>query len=135
MTMGPENLGNGGAATQERFSGQIGYRGGRREADPMVAEGDMSPRNGAAPGLDGTMPLATAVRSSLADLDALAEPVLPTGWLDGSSGTLADHPLLRGLLLELPPKGTVPAPGWLDRWFEAARSILELLYVQEAQRR
>jgi hypothetical protein len=26
----------------------------------------------------------------------------------------------------------VPPPGWLDRWFEAARSILELLYVQES---
>jgi hypothetical protein len=48
---------------------------------------------------------------------------------------MADHPLLRGLLLELPPRGTMPAPGWLDRWFEAARSILELLYVQEAAKR
>ena len=68
------------------------------------------------------------------DLDSLAEPVFPpVGWMDDSpTGTLADHPLLRGLLLELPPKGTVPAPGWLDRWFEAARSILELLYVQSA---
>jgi hypothetical protein len=55
------------------------------------------------------------------------------GWLDDSpTGTLADHPLLRGLLLELPPKGTMPQPGWLDRWFDAARSILELLYVQNA---
>jgi hypothetical protein len=24
----------------------------------------------------------------------------------------------------------MPPPDWLDRWFEAARSILELLYVQ-----
>ena len=47
----------------------------------------------------------------------------------------ADHPLLRGLLLELPPKGTVPAADWLDRWFDAARSILELLYMQESHRR
>ncbi|GAA2512202.1 hypothetical protein [Pilimelia columellifera] len=49
------------------------------------------------------------------------------GW-DGS-GTVAAHPLLRGLLLELPPKGAALPPGWLDRWFDAARSILELLYA------
>lgn len=66
------------------------------------------------------------------DMGGLSEPVFPpTGWLDASSGSLADHPLLRGLLLELPPKGAAPAPGWLDRWFEATRAILELLYVQD----
>jgi hypothetical protein len=48
---------------------------------------------------------------------------------------MADHPLLRGLLLELPVRGTMPESAWLDRWFEAARSILELLYVQEAKRK
>ncbi|BFU48064.1 hypothetical protein KRMM14A1004_63010 [Krasilnikovia sp. MM14-A1004] len=48
--------------------------------------------------------------------------------------SMADHPLLRGLLLELPARGTMPPSDWLDRWFEAARSILELLYVQEAKR-
>jgi hypothetical protein len=26
----------------------------------------------------------------------------------------------------------MPAAAWLDRWFEAARSILELLYVQNS---
>ena len=48
---------------------------------------------------------------------------------------MADHPLLRGLLLELPARGTLPPSDWLDRWFEAARSILELLYVQEAKKK
>jgi hypothetical protein len=48
---------------------------------------------------------------------------------------MADHPLLRGLLLELPARGTIPNSDWLDRWFEAARSILELLYVQEARKK
>jgi hypothetical protein len=48
---------------------------------------------------------------------------------------MADHPLLRGLLLELPARGTMPPSDWLDRWFEAARSILELLYVQESKRK
>lgn len=65
------------------------------------------------------------------DLEAPAEPGLPDGWLESVGGTLADHPLLRGLLLELPPKGSTPPPGWLDRWFEATRSILELLYVHD----
>ncbi len=58
-----------------------------------------------------------------------------SGWGDASpSSSMADHPLLRGLLLELPARGTIPNSDWLDRWFEAARSILELLYVQEARR-
>jgi hypothetical protein len=65
----------------------------------------------------------------------LTEPVFPSGgWSDSGSQSMADHPLLRGLLMELPARGTMPASDWLDRWFEAARSILELLYVQEAKR-
>lgn len=65
----------------------------------------------------------------------LAEPTEPiftdSNWWENSSVPLADHPLLRGLLLELPPKGTNPSTAWLDRWFEATRSILELIYVQD----
>jgi hypothetical protein len=94
------------------------------------------------------------------DMQGLSEPVFPPGgWIDSTSTpspspsspspsspspsspalpssaqSMADHPLLRGLLLELPARGTMPASDWLDRWFEAARSILELLYVQEAKR-
>ena len=41
---------------------------------------------------------------------------------------------LRGLLLELPPKGATLQGQWLDAWFEAARSILELLYRFEDTR-
>jgi hypothetical protein len=60
-------------------------------------------------------------------LDSVSEPVFPpAAWLEEIS--LADHPLLRGLLLELPPKGSPPSPEWLNRWFETARAILELLY-------
>jgi hypothetical protein len=55
-------------------------------------------------------------------------------WLDSASKGVADHPLLRGLLLELPPKGATLQVQWLDRWFEAARSILELLYRFEGDR-
>ncbi|WP_432833609.1 hypothetical protein [Dactylosporangium sp. CA-092794] len=64
----------------------------------------------------------------------LTEPMFGRdSWLDTPSGSMADHPLLRGLLMELPPKGTMPQQEWLDRWFEAARSILELIYSQEAR--
>jgi hypothetical protein len=64
----------------------------------------------------------------------LTEPMFGRdSWLDAPSGSMADHPLLRGLLMELPPKGTMPQQDWLDRWFEAARSILELIYSQESR--
>jgi hypothetical protein len=82
--------------------------------------------------LDGPLPPSPSM--SRGGLDDLAEPVFQPDddWMDGSSGSLADHPLLRGLLLELPAKGAIPTAAWLDRWFEAARSILELLYVQNS---
>jgi hypothetical protein len=64
----------------------------------------------------------------------LTEPMFGRdSWLDTPTGSMADHPLLRGLLMELPPKGTMPQQEWLDRWFEAARSILELIYSQESR--
>ena len=55
-------------------------------------------------------------------------------WLESTGKDVVDHPLLRGLLLELPPKGSTMQVQWLDRWFEAARSILELLYRFEGKR-
>ena len=81
-------------------------------------------------------PPVVAPTISINDLDSLSEPVFdPDSWLDDSpTGTMADHPLLRGLLMELPAKGTVPQADWLDRWFDAARSILDLLYAQHANR-
>jgi hypothetical protein len=151
MNNGPENIGNGAAATDDRFAGQLGYRGGSRRdlgghpghpGDPGNPE--HAPRNGnppsqlgggVAPQVGSVMdsPLPVPPTMSLGDLDDLAEPVFPpAGWLDSPAGELADHPLLRGLLFELPPRGTAPSADWLDRWFEAARSILELLYVQHS---
>jgi hypothetical protein len=132
MTIGQDNLGNGTAA-QERFAGP--YRKTRRDGGLTTeppADADGAPRNGlAAAGHDPA-----GERPAL--LNGLTEPVFPpAGWdapVDPASLPIADHPLLRGLLLELPPKGTDPAPGWLDRWFEAARSILELLYLQDTKR-
>ncbi|MEU1604102.1 hypothetical protein [Micromonospora matsumotoense] len=129
-TIGSDNLTNGPGRT-ERFGGK--YRSARR--DTMLTEvgaGDTElGRDGApAPGQAGP-PL------SLPPLDPnpLAEPSFrPADWPTEPPESLIDHPLLRGLLLELPPKGSIPPPGWLDRWFEATRAILELLYVQGAGR-
>lgn len=141
MTIGPDNLGNGSTTAQDRFAGPMGaYRQVRRDGildGDGTVDGELSPRNGSSPSLDTNHVLDRSPTLPSLDLGGLAEPVFPpTGWMDNGrpASSLADHPLLRGLLLELPPKGTIPDAGWLDRWFEAARSILELLYVQEANR-
>jgi hypothetical protein len=44
--------------------------------------------------------------------------------------TIAEHPLVQGLLLELPDRDSPLPDGWLDHWLEAARAVLELLYSQ-----
>jgi hypothetical protein len=154
VNIGPENFGNGSSKTDDRFSGHLGsYRpGGRRDGIGDGPLDDLSPRNGspldrASMPLDMTPP--KLPESSLvadlgpltgASLDGslggpLTEPMFGRdSWLDTPSASMADHPLLRGLLMELPPKGTMPQQEWLDRWFEAARSILELIYSQEARR-
>jgi hypothetical protein len=123
--------GNGAPVMDDRFAGQLGYRGGsRREVGgvPSVTGTAPAPKGSV---LDGG--LASSPSMSLGELDELEEPAFRGGdWSDGPSGSLADHPLLRGLLLELPAKGAMPTAAWLDRWFEAARSILELLYVQHS---
>jgi len=138
----PDALGPGNPGG-ERFAGQASYRGGQRREPVLGLPEQSTDGTFAGRSADTTItdmptmleppPVATP-SMSVNDLDSLSEPVFPpAGWLDeGPSGTLADHPLLRGLLLELPPKGSVPAPGWLDRWFDAARSILDLLYLQNS---
>ena len=160
MTIGSENFGNGSAKTEDRFGGQLGgYRGNaRRDSGALTGEpsvDEFHPRNGSAidrvtmpmsagamtgnpmeaPPIASSLAPAKLTEPSLTDLGSLSEPMFGRDtWLDAPSGSLADHPLLRGLLLELPPKGVVPQPDWLDRWFEAARSILELIYTQEARK-
>lgn len=126
-TIGSENLTNG-PGKPERFGGK--YRGTRR--DTVLTE-VVSPDGEAGERQDGSPPQRPAPPQPLTSLD----PDSPTGpgfpadrWPTGAVESLVDHPLLRGLLMELPPKGSVPPPGWLDRWFEATRAILELLYVQ-----
>jgi hypothetical protein len=143
MTMGSENLGNG-SAKPERFTGK--YRGARRDGGTTMEESSMGTDLGSSDGtaaervseLPGNIapPDRGPTLPSL-DMGGLTEPVFPpAGWPDVPTSTepLVDHPLLRGLLLELPPKGSIPGSLWLDRWFEAARAILELLYVQDSSR-
>jgi hypothetical protein len=145
MTTGPENYSNGSANADDRFAAQLsGYRPVRRDSAVLPATNgeDLGRRNGSAPTTDranGSMEASNPIASSLR-APKLVEPELDASvfsadsWMDGPSQSLADHPLLRGLLLELPPKGSMPTQEWLDRWFEAARSILELLYAQHAGR-
>jgi hypothetical protein len=149
MTIGSDNLSNGSATAQDRFSGGVSaYRQGRREA-AISSDGDseLVSRSSSTSGLPTRSPgrshsieptgaLDRAPQLPSLDLPGLSDSVFPSsGWPDsGSSQSMADHPLLRGLLMELPARGTLPPSDWLDRWFEAARSILELLYVQEARK-
>jgi hypothetical protein len=150
MNMGSENLSNGSTTAQDRFSGGVSaYRQTRREAalaaendGELVTRRDGSPLPTRSPGLtqglEPTSALDRAAKLPSLDLQGLTEPVFsPSSWSDlpSTSSSMADHPLLRGLLLELPARGTMPPSEWLDRWFEAARSILELLYVQEARKK
>jgi hypothetical protein len=133
MTMSADTIG-GQTTTPDRYLPPLGsgYRGRSAGVGDVTADGEH--RNGAIPVLEPGMERKPRLPSL--DLEAPPEPVYsPDGWLDTPTGTLADHPLLRGLLLELPPKGAVPQPEWLDRWFEAARSILELLYVHNGAHR
>jgi hypothetical protein len=93
---------------------------------------ERAPDGSALPGSALPSPAGAAIpgtAGAVLGMDSLREPVFPpAAWLDETG--LAEHPLLRGLLLELPPKGSTPSPEWLNRWFEAARAILELLYVR-----
>ena len=147
MTIGSENLNSGSSTAQDRFSGGVSaYRQNRRDASLTgdTSDGELVSRTSGsglptrAPGrshsIEPTSALDRAAKLPSLDLQGLTEPVFPAaGWADAGP-SMADHPLLRGLLLELPARGTMPASDWLDRWFEAARSILELLYVQEAKK-
>jgi hypothetical protein len=173
MTIGSENLGNGSATAQDRFSGGVSaYRQGRRESGLSGdSDGELISRSSSSSGLPSRSPgrshsidshsidthvdshsidshsieptsaLDRAPKLPSLDLPGLSESVFPSsGWPEStssqstSSQSMADHPLLRGLLMELPARGSLPPSEWLDRWFEAARSILELLYVQEARK-
>lgn len=158
MTIGPENFGNGASGKEDRFATQLGqYRpGARRDTGRAIAPevgGELVARNGStglesrngsvdarSAALDAAAPIASSIaapklsEATMRDLNDLSDPVFSREpWGEPVTGSLVDHPLLRGLLMELPPKGTVPPPEYLDRWFEAARSILDLLYTMSAR--
>jgi hypothetical protein len=152
MTIGSENLSNGSATAQDRFSGGVSaYRQTRRESAlahengdgelmsrPISSSGLPTRSPGRSHSIEPTSPLDRAASLPSLDMQDLTEPVFSGAWSDTStagSQSMADHPLLRGLLMELPVRGALPPSEWLDRWFEAARSILELLYVQEAKKK
>ena len=131
----PDNAGN--AAAEERFAGQLNYRGPRREigGGPGEPSGDGDAPRGAG-NLSSVLdrPLPSQPSMSLTEVTALREPVFPPGaWTPAEAGgTVAEHPLVLALLRELPPRGSaMPTRDWLDRWFEATRSVLDLLYIQE----
>ncbi|WP_341718308.1 hypothetical protein QQG74_00360 [Micromonospora sp. FIMYZ51] len=129
-SIGSENLTNG-PGKPERFGGK--YRGARR--DTVLTEVVSTETEAGRDGAVATEPAAAPLTLPSLDPNPLTEPSFPaSGWSTGDSESLVDHPLLRGLMMELPPRGSVPPPGWLDRWFEATRAILELLYVQSAGR-
>ncbi|RZU50969.1 hypothetical protein EV385_2763 [Krasilnikovia cinnamomea] len=143
------------ALSAESADAELIGRGG----PPSLSSGLPTRSPGMSQSLEPTSALDRAAKLPSLDLHGLTEPVFPppSNWhepgrtleasralepsraLESSRAvapnlSMADHPLLRGLLLELPARGTMPPSDWLDRWFEAARSILELLYVQEAKR-
>jgi len=145
MTIGADNLGNGSGTAQDRFSGGVSaYRRGATfgtdngDTELIARTTDLPTRSpGRSHSIEPTSALDRAPALPSLDLHGLTEPVFPTSggaWTETPAQSMADHPLLRGLLLELPSRGTLPPSDWLDRWFEAARSILELLYVQEARK-
>ena len=49
-------------------------------------------------------------------------------WFRPQAGSPAEHPLMRGLMLELPPRTGALDKAWLEQWLEAARAALELIY-------
>ena len=108
-------------------SDDFGSRGGGHLGSPLHIENPI-----ASTLTEPTMPEPDPVDDDLGFREPVA--ITPDSWLESGGKGVADHPLLRGLLLELPPKGATLQVQWLDRWFEAARSILELLYRFEDNR-
>ncbi len=147
ISLGQENYGNGSVKNDDRISGQAGvYRpAARRDSNavlPITRPGeDLARRNGASSidrgssVLDAPAPIAASLPVPRAVEPTLVELAGPAFGDDvrhnGFNGSVADHPLLRGLMLELPAKGSAPQQEWMDRWFEAARSIMELIYAPE----
>ncbi|MBN1170608.1 MAG: hypothetical protein JXA67_00360 [Micromonosporaceae bacterium] len=133
-----------GRVASNEASADLSPRNGTGMLDPRnaVLESRKASHDARGTALDSTAPIASSIMASklgepvMRDLNDLTQPVAAAhceSWDGHAAGSLVDHPLLRGLLLELPPKGALPPPEYLDRWFEAARSILDLLYTMNAR--
>jgi hypothetical protein len=89
-------------------------------------------RGGAGPVAPVELPAPTggSTAASLPPVPA-AVPGAEHDWFrERAAGTPADHPLMRGLLLELPPRTGALDPAWLEQWLEAARATLGLIYAR-----
>jgi len=119
-----------GSGLLTRAGGHV--NGGRARVPGQVGHSSEYAQRAAAAVVGAEAPEENAVST-----DAAAPPAVDMGAFDlarqmgDGAVSVADHPLLQGLLSELPPKGTPLPAGWLDRWFDAARSIMELLYATE----
>jgi hypothetical protein len=85
-------------------------------------------RNGATPSAEQAANAASAAAASHRAKDSATVEELTARAT--SDPTIAAHPLVQGLLVELPDRGGRVPDGWLDAWLEAARAVLELLYAQ-----
>jgi hypothetical protein len=128
LTGGPLGLGNPlSIGPLDSGTDDFGSRNGAHLGSPLHIENPI-----ASTLTEPTLPEPDPVDADLSFRDSA--PLSADSWLDSPGKGVVDHPLLRGLLLELPPKGATLQVQWLDRWFEAARSILELLYRFEDKR-
>lgn len=129
-----------GTSMLDARGGQHDSRGGIRDSRGGTLEQRNGSHDARGAALDAAAPIASSIappklqEPAMRDRGDHSDAMLASGtWMDHSGSSLVDHPLLRGLLMELPPKGTMPPPEYLDRWFEATRSILDLLYTMNAR--
>ena len=105
MTIGSDNLSNGSATAQDRFSGGVSaYRQNRRDAGVSTdGDNELSSRSSSSSGLptrspgrshsiEPTSALDRAAKLPSLDLPALTEPVFPSsGWPDSCSSQSMAH--------------------------------------------
>jgi hypothetical protein len=97
-------------------------RTNRNSAERMRARAPQRPTVSAAATLPPvpTMPAPPPIPAATSEHD----------WFRPQAGSPAEHPLMRGLMLELPPRNGTLDKAWLDQWLEAARAALELIYAR-----
>jgi hypothetical protein len=110
--------------------GRRSHRGGAVAPIELPAAGmPGGPGSGSPTGMPPTGMPSGSTAASLPPVPA-ALPSPDHDWFRQQAGSPADHPLMRGLLLELPPRTGALDPKWLDQWLEAARATLGLIYAR-----